>query len=199
MTLDAFITTWTNKPVDFDGVYPNQCMDLMHQYVYDVLGISDKATLAQPAAYQVFTNFDNIAGHDKFDKIPNTPTGVPQKGDILFFGQQIGPYGHVCIFIDGDVNSFTSFDANWPTGSLPHRQSHTYNGVLGWLHPKPQANDLQSQLDAMRQQRDDNWNLHLADQKTIADLQAQLSHANDKAGKYDGLQAGLKDLSARFS
>jgi hypothetical protein len=133
MSFDDFIDKWDLKGVDFDGIYPNQCMDLMHQYVYEVLGLTDKTILAAPAAYQVFTNF---SWGQYFDKIVNSPTGVPQKGDIVLFGTAIGAYGHVCIFIEGDANQFTSFDANWPTGSLCHKQSHNYNGVLGWLHPK---------------------------------------------------------------
>ncbi len=114
------------------------------QYVYDVLGITDEIVLAQPAAYQVFINFDNLAGHNRTTKI---------------FGTQIGPYGHVCVFVDGDVNGFRSFDANWPTGTLPHIQSHSYNGVLGWFHPKAVPAPAQGTIDSLRKQRDDNWNL----------------------------------------
>ena len=135
MTFDAFIAKWTGKPVDFDGVYPSQCMDLMHQYVYDVLGLTDRKLLAHPAAYQVYTEFTET---QYFDKIANTPTGIPQKGDIVLFNKTpSNPYGHVCVFVEGDANKFKSFDANYPTGSLPHVQDHTYGYCLGWLRPKP--------------------------------------------------------------
>jgi hypothetical protein len=140
MTFAEFQAKWTGQPVDFDGVYPNQCMDLMHQYIYEVLGITDAKVLAAPAAYQAYTN--NFPQY--FTKIDNTPDNIPQNGDIIFFGTLIGAYGHVCIFVDGDTNRFNSFDANWPTGSLPHIQNHSYNGVLGWLRfkqpepPKPE-------------------------------------------------------------
>lgn len=137
ITFDNFIAKWTGQPVDFDGVYPNQCMDLMHQYVYDVLGITNAAVLAHPAAYQVFTDFTET---QYFDRIDNSPTGVPQKGDIVLFNKtSSNPYGHVCVFIEGDANKFKSFDANYPTGSLPHVQDHTYGYCLGWLHPKGNA------------------------------------------------------------
>lgn len=143
MTFDAFIAKWTGKPVDFDGVYPNQCMDLMHQYVYDVLGFTDARILAQPAAYQVFTNFNNVFGHELFEKIDNTPTGIPQKGDILFYNKTTNnPYGHVCMFVSGDANKLKSFDANYPTGSLPHIQDHTYGYCLGWLRAKQAATSM---------------------------------------------------------
>lgn len=148
--VDSFISNWTGKPVDTDGVYPNQCMDLAHEYVKDVLGLPI-TLLAHPSAYQVFTDFTES---QYFDKIANTPTGVPQKGDLVVFGQAIGANGHICIFIEGDVSSFNSFDANWPTGSLPHVQTHNYNGVLGWLHPKnvpPTVTQVQVDSDTFEQ------------------------------------------------
>lgn len=135
-----------------------------------MLGITDEVVLAQPAAYQVFINFDNLAGHNRTTKIANTPDGVPQQGDIVIFGTQIGPYGHVCVFVDGDVNGFRSFDANWPTGTLPHIQSHSYNGVLGWFHPKAVPAPAQGTIDSLRKQRDDNWNLAQGYKKQIDQL-----------------------------
>lgn len=137
MTFDEFIAKYTDKPVDFDGVYPSQCMDLMHQYVYDVLGLTDRKLLAHACAYQVFSDFTES---EYFDKIANTPEGVPQKGDIVLFNKTASnPYGHVCIFISGTANKFKSFDANYPTGSLPHVQDHTYGYCLGWLRAKDTA------------------------------------------------------------
>lgn len=150
MTLQDFINKWTGKTVDTDGVYPNQCMDLMHQYLIDMFNITNPQVLSAPSAYLVYTNFDNMTGKEQFERIANTPDGVPQKGDILFFGTQIGQWGHVCIFVEGDTNSFKSFDANWPTGTLPHIQTHDYRGVLGWLRYKgqPQSDELQACLKA---------------------------------------------------
>lgn len=156
ISFDEFIAKWTGKPVDFDGVYPNQCMDLMHQYVYDVLGLTDRKLLAHPAAYQVFTDFSE---KDTFDKIANTPDGVPQKGDIVLFNKTpSNPYGHVCIFIEGDAKRFKSFDANFPLNSLPHIQEHTYGFCLGWLRPKNTNTDLQAIIDGLRADRDNYWN-----------------------------------------
>lgn len=140
MTLTDFINKWTGKPVDTDGVYPNQCMDLMHQYVYECLGLTDKLLLAAPSAYQVFTAFKPEWG-SFFEKIDNTPTGVPEAGDLVFWDTTIGPYGHVAIFCSGDANKFSSFDSNWPVGTLPHAVDHDYHGVCGWLHPKAPVPD----------------------------------------------------------
>jgi len=46
-----------------------------------------------------------------------------------------GNWGHIAIYYEGDVNSFVSFDQNFPTGSSCHLQGHDYQNVLGWLHP----------------------------------------------------------------
>lgn len=136
MTLNEFIAKWTGKTVDFDGVYPSQCMDLAHQYVLDVLGITDRTVIAAPSAYQVYSNFK---WEQYFDRIANTPFNVPQSGDLIVWGQGLGTHGHIAIFVSGNVYKFTSFDSNFPLGSLPRKVEHDYSAVLGWLHPKAQS------------------------------------------------------------
>lgn len=136
MTFSDFIAKWNGRGIDFDGYYGDQCMDLMHQYIVEVLGLTDGRILAAAAAKDVYLNFNNIFGREYFQKIDNTPTGVPQKGDIVFWGTGLGPFGHVAMFIDGDVNKFNSFDQNFPINTKCHVQNHNYIGVLGWLRPK---------------------------------------------------------------
>ncbi len=151
-SVDQFVKDWTGKLVDTDGIYPNQCMDLMHQYLIDCFDIKDPQVLSAPKARLIYENFNNLVGHDKFDLFANTPTGVPMKGDIFVFGTPMGYnsqdkqyYGHVCIFLEGNVYNFKSFDANFGL-SLPHIQDHTYiPGALGWLRYRgtTQMNDTQ--------------------------------------------------------
>jgi regulator of replication initiation timing len=152
MTLNEFVIKWQGKNLDFDGAYGYQCMDLMHQYNVDVLGLSNGAILAAPWASDLYNKFETLYGHENFEKIANTPTNVPQEGDIMVWGTK--PYGHVAIFIEGDVNSFRSFDENYPTGTLPHVQSHTYANVLGWLRFKGE-NVYQVGHEVI--QNSDNW------------------------------------------
>jgi len=148
MTLKEFMEKWKNTPVDWDGVYPNQCMDLLHAYVYDVLELKDATILAAPNAKSVYENF---RWGMYFDRIDNTPHAVPEEGDIIFWGG--GEWGHVAIFLEGNVNDFISFDANYPIGTLPHEQYHTYFEVLGWLRIKDSGLDqlsiLQKEIDAL--------------------------------------------------
>jgi len=132
ISFDSFIQEWKGRGIDVDHMYGNQCMDLMHQYTVEVLGFD---ALHAATAYQAYLNGDN-----RFDKIANTATGVPQKGDLVFWNTSVGDAGHVAVFIQGDINGFSSFDQNWPLDplgqGLAHVQSHNWNGVAGWLHPR---------------------------------------------------------------
>lgn len=144
MKYDIFIPTYEGKTVDTDGSFGGQCMDLMHIFIQDVLGLS-LTVLAAPAAKDVYNNFANMNGATNFEKIANTPTGVPQKGDIMFWGTGVGQYGHVAIFISGDINGFVSFDQNWGGVQKCLKINHSYNSVMGWLRPKDQSNINNSQ------------------------------------------------------
>ena len=133
-----FINEYNGVGVDVDGYYGPQCMDLMHLYIADCLGLPTMLFSAD-TAYNAFVN----ANDPRFDKIINNyndPNQIPSKGDIMFWKPNIkgitGSAGHVAIFKDGKLgeNKFTSLDQNFPTGSVTHLQSHTYDGVAGWLH-----------------------------------------------------------------
>jgi hypothetical protein len=129
MTIDEFIKKYEGKGIDFDGYYGFQCMDLYQQYNRDVVGAF---AVPCPAAADVWTNHP----FNFYTKISNTPTAVPQKGDIIIWKKASSlPYGHIAIFIEGDVNKFVSLDQNWPIGSVTHKQSHDYKNVQGWLRP----------------------------------------------------------------
>lgn len=136
LTFDQFIAKWTGLGIDVDGFpadNPFQCMDLMHKYIVEVLGFTDLRILAAPSAKYVYLNYPNLFGAQYFDRIANTPINVPQKGDVILWD---GLYGHVAVYKEGNVNSFISFDQNYPTGSKCHLQYHTYTNVLGWVRVK---------------------------------------------------------------
>jgi hypothetical protein len=136
MTLDYFINKYNGKGIDWDGQYGFQCVDLYRKYVHEVLNLPQSKPI--PAAADIWNNYLT----DRFERIPNTPTGVPLKGDIVIWKKAASlPYGHVAIFVSGNVNSFTSFDQNWPTGSLCHLQTHNYTNVLGWLRAKASTSE----------------------------------------------------------
>lgn len=138
-TLDQFVQRWTQQYSDFDGWYGAQCVDLINFYHRDVIGGS---FVPAEGAKDWFENFPKTAS-DKYDKITNNmndPNQLPSRGDIVIWGGRLagsGGYGHIAIVLSADKKGFTSFDQNFPTGSLPHQQYHTWTEtVLGWLHPK---------------------------------------------------------------
>ncbi len=136
MTLDQFVEKWLGKEIDFDGAYRGQCVDLYRMYCKEVLNVPQSPGVE--GAADIWTTY--LAEH--FDKIPNTPEGVPAKGDIVIWNRKAGGgFGHVAVFIEGNTNEFTSFDQNWPTLSVCTKTKHTYSNVYGWLKPKFKPTD----------------------------------------------------------
>jgi len=127
MTLQEFINKYNGKAVDFDKHYGAQCVDLYRQYLKEVLELPQTPPVI--GAKDIWTN------HGKsLTAYPRASGAIPQAGDIVIWGKELGnTYGHVGIFVQGDKFGFTSFDQNWPEGSLCHLQGHSYNYVLGWL------------------------------------------------------------------
>src|SRR3990167_7873478 len=111
MTLDQFIVKYNGKYVEFNNdQYKFQCVDLMRQYVKEVLGLNPYVIPAAGTAKQIYLNFKD---NQYFRKIANTPTGVPQKGDTVFWGWYpfvTGWAGHVSVFCAGNASKFISFD-----------------------------------------------------------------------------------------
>lgn len=130
MTFQQFIEKHNGKYLEVAGSAnaTNQCVDLANAYIRDVLGLPI-------IEWTNAVDFHSKVG-DRYDYILNTPTNIPQEGDLIIFK---GTVGHISVFIEGNVNSFRSFDQNFPTGSPCHVQGHTYANVLGWLRAKKQV------------------------------------------------------------
>lgn len=133
MNLDEFVKNYLGKATDYDGGMGTQCVDLIKLYLDKVFGIKAGAW---GNAKDYYENFNNLPLKNNFDRIPNTPDFVPQRGDICIFGTDLGKYGHICIATGkGDTSSFTSWDQNW--GSKEMKEvTHNYNGFLGVLRYK---------------------------------------------------------------
>lgn len=124
-TFDRFLAENNGKFVErVDPGSLNQCFDLAI-YWCEYLGFPKSIFSGLINASQIYTQWT----HTQFDKIPNTPEFVPQKGDICVFS---GIPGHVSVATGkGDLNTFESFDQNFPTGSASHLVTHNYNNLLG--------------------------------------------------------------------
>lgn len=139
MTFDEYFKKYNGKGIDFDGQYSFQCFDLANDYCVKVLG--GKAFVGM-YAWEIYQKFSNQPSKDLFTRIANTPEFVPQKGDIIVWGQSLnGEAGHVAICDGvGDTTYFYSYEQNWDGMCHPtERVKHNYNHVLGVLRPKDQS------------------------------------------------------------
>lgn len=130
MNLEEFLNKWNNR---YTGG-TNQCVELISKYREEVLGTPS-------FGIQLAKDIYNKAQDEFYDKIPNTPENIPQRGDIIVFNGNIASgVGHTDIATgEGDVHWFNSFSENWPIGSPCHYVRHNYNNVIGWLHFKNNA------------------------------------------------------------
>lgn len=206
MNLDEFIVKWTGKGIDFDFSYGFQCQDLYRMYVKEVLGFPQSPSV--PGAKD---NWDKYL-KEYFDRIPNSPTGVPVKGDIMIWGASYGPYGHVAVVTEATVNTFKCFSQNDPTGSLPAiRWYKNYTGTLGWLHPREvDTSDNIDQLKkdlAEQQQQVRNYVEQVTGLKTdldkrdklIEEIQGELKTANETTSGYlKEIKTAKESLSTTF-
>lgn len=138
LTFDQFIAKYKGKGVDVDGfpkTNPYQCVDLIRQYIKEVLNQPQPKGVT--GAKDFFTNFEtdpNLNGY--FNKIVNTPEGVPSKGDIIIWGATYGAYGHIAIVNWANASQFQALSQNDPLGSLTTLKNYSYNHILGWFTPK---------------------------------------------------------------
>lgn len=137
MNYNEFINTYNGKSFDYDGVAGVQCVDLAKMYLDKVFGIK---VGAWGNAKDYYENFNNLPLKNHFTRIANTPSFVPQKGDIVVWGAGLGnKYGHIAIATgEGNTSTFYSYDLNWG-GKTVKRVQHNYKGFLGVLRPNDQS------------------------------------------------------------
>lgn len=130
LSFDEFLSQYNGQQnVGNTPENKGQCVGLVSVWM-DNLGIAHEWGDAKDL-------FDN-AGPNSFEKIANTPDGIPQKGDIMVWSGTFnrGP-GHTGIATGtGDTNTFECFEQNDPLGSSCHLKTYNYNYVTGWIRPR---------------------------------------------------------------
>lgn len=128
---ELIIQKYLGTPVEIsDRTALNQCMDWAGQYLIE-RGIPYSA-IRNARAYQVWTNYDT----SKLQKVL-----IPQLGDLVVWGTQVGPSGHIAVFRSGSTVKFQSADQNWngddnDWNNTVQLVNHTNYGVLGYLRIK---------------------------------------------------------------
>lgn len=135
--VDRIINKWDGRyaGVQYGGVY--QCVAWAAQFSGELNGIGYLPTPKSNGAKDIYEQFAAPLPNG-YDRIANTPSFIPQKGDMVVWGAMpSNPYGHVAIANGvGDTNSFQSYDQNWTGGEKVHLVNHNYNYVLGVLRSK---------------------------------------------------------------
>ena len=135
MTFDNWVKDIKKKGgIDRDGAYGKQCVDLYNDYCDRVLGLTGQ-TGASYAKYIL----NNKYVMKNVKKIKNTPSFVPQKGDIAVWTG--GTYGHVAIcYGEGNTSKFKTIDQNWqPLKLTDVWHNYTYLAPLYFLRPLDQT------------------------------------------------------------
>ena len=84
MTYEQFENKYNGKQIDYDGAYGVQGVDLIKQYIKDVIGLEPQA-IGNAEAY--WNRYDELSFlHDNFERIKNTLTFKPQKRRYLCMG-----------------------------------------------------------------------------------------------------------------
>jgi len=146
-TIELFFTYLLNLFVDYDGAWGDQCVDLVQQYNKVIVG---GPFLTGQAAKDIWETYPR----EFYERIENAADNYPQQGDIIIWGKDYGPSGHIAICLNADVNRFSAFSQNDPSGARSIvREYKDYYGVLGWLRPKKYA--LSIDVEITEQQKKD--------------------------------------------
>lgn len=194
MTIAQFIDTYTNKFVErYDLSNKNQCVDLVLQFVDDVMAMPTLIPLGINPAYDLWYKTHKLSPHVL--KLSNTPQATPKAGDIVVWDKTYGPAGHTAIATGkATTSSFEVLSQNDPLGKPCIIKSYNYNHVLGWLRPKslpidepvkPPMNDQDKKdIESMRSLRKYNG-VWYESKHVIADYEsrkAEVKKLQDESG-----------------
>jgi len=197
ITFTEFLDKWNGKFCEMGGSAnaKNQCVDLANAYIVEVLGLP--IVLGTNAV-----DFPKKCLAPNYEYILNTPTGVPQQGDIIVWKSPDG-LGHIGICSSATSSKFVSFDQNWPVGSVCKLVNHTYTGtytVIGWLRGKVKSTeniykglDLTNK-DSMKVAVDAWSDLTSGKLKTISEYESLQTQMRDKDKQIQTLQEKVLSL-----
>jgi hypothetical protein len=144
------VKNWVESKIgtflDFDGQYGNQCVDFYNYYLKECLDIQNPINAVGGVvnyAVDIFRNFSNDSTLGKLGvrAIINTPDLLPKFGDIIIYNTtKTNQYGHVEVFLEGDLKKFVAVGQNTGKGTgidpadVIKKINRNYNNVLGILN-----------------------------------------------------------------
>ena len=138
MTYEKFITKNIGKKIDYDGVYGIQCVDLINQYMTDVLGLKINYFPRYAKSFWLDRNKNSFLLKNFTFLLP---TAKLQKGDIGV--RTSGTSGHIFIIDHKSDDKLYIYDQN-ATGSGDAMTARIItcdaSNITGVLRPKNQKN-----------------------------------------------------------
>lgn len=134
---EDFIKEVNGKSFDFDKVAGIQCVDLLKKYLKECFNLNVPNGFGNAIDYYNDYNNKKLL-NTNFERIENTPSFIPKKGDIMVWNEKRGKgAGHVAICTGiGDTKNFYSYDLNWNGSKKVKEVKHDYKNVLGVLRYK---------------------------------------------------------------
>lgn len=196
ITLDEFIAKYQGKTKGYptDNDYNGECLSIVKLYIKECFGINPPPS-GSNSAYGYWSNFPSPLG-TIFKKIPNDPTAVPKKGDIPIWKTTVGAgFGHIDIFIEGDVNRFKGFDQNW-NGRHAHFVEHDYKEVVGWLTPIKEGTNMVQVEDKKFEELVNKATKYdafkMAGFESVEQVNVKIAELSSKIGTYEAENKDLK-------
>lgn len=135
MNIQEFFNKWNSKKTSLGGL--SECVACFRQFCQDVLEISQPKGVNHAKDFWNNFNTDNVLVSN-FTKIANTPSFVPQVGDIAIWSRDTS--GHIAVCTGkGTTSEFEVFHQNVPVGSPCIFGIQTYKEFYGVLRPKNQS------------------------------------------------------------
>ena len=154
----AIINKYNGKyaGVIYGGVY--QCVAWAAVFSAELGGPSFLPTPVTGGARDIYEQFPaSLRGF--YDRIPNSPSFVPQTGDLVIWTAMPGnQWGHIAVASgEGNTSWFYSYDQNFIRGQVVTKTKHNYSYVLGVLRPKNMVNTpVSTGASIMKFGNDDN-------------------------------------------
>jgi len=139
MTLGDFIIKYIGKLVDYDKVYGSQCVDLVRQFIKDVLKVPQPESTDSSGAFTFFTNHGRrTVQNTYFDCVEVGVVGqpIPEGAIVVFKATANNRYGHIGICVRVDKNIIYLFDQDGFKQDGAKITAHGYTNALGYLQKK---------------------------------------------------------------
>ena len=194
-SLEQFLKDYLGQSKGYptDDQYKGECLSIVKLYIKECFGITPPSS-GSGSAYGYWINFPNPLG-EKFEKVGNTDTLIPQKGWIVIWKPwSTNQYGHIAIIKDGNLNTFNSYDQNWGT-RIFKEINHNYDNVIGFLKPKEsiisEMTDVISELIKANGlvEGDIRWLIDLKTNQTVPNLEKKVNE----------LESSIKDLGEQIN